>query len=101
VPSQHKHNPIAYRPPQDVRDWLAAESARTGQAVNALITMLARERMARDGGTTAAGALVEGGATAASRKPRAAPAAAPSAKPEPESASDIMAALRRRRTGGQ
>lgn len=49
MPSQHKHQPVAYRPPADVRDWLRALAARTGRAVNGIITDALREyRAAHD-----------------------------------------------------
>ena len=38
MPNQHKHPPIAFRPPGPVRDRLAAFAAETGRAVNAIVT---------------------------------------------------------------
>ena len=52
VPSQHKHYPVAYRPPDDVRDWLAAEHAATGQPVNAIITEALRAQAREQEGRT-------------------------------------------------
>jgi hypothetical protein len=35
--SQHKHNPIPFRPPAGDRAWLLAHAAETGRAVNAVL----------------------------------------------------------------
>jgi|GEM_PF-2547207 len=43
MPSQHKHKPVAYRPPADLRGWLLAYAAQTGRAVNAIITQALSE----------------------------------------------------------
>jgi hypothetical protein len=38
MPSKHKHPPLAYRPPEDVRERLRAFAERTERRVNAIIT---------------------------------------------------------------
>jgi hypothetical protein len=48
MPSQHKHNPIAFRPPEGDRLWLLAYAQRTGQPVNRVLAeALAEYRAAR------------------------------------------------------
>lgn len=37
MPSQHKHNPIQYRPTVRNRSWLLEESAETKRPVNAIL----------------------------------------------------------------
>ena len=50
---RHKYPPIAYRPPEDAREWLAEQSKATGLAVSALITQAIREYREREtGGVT-------------------------------------------------
>ena len=49
MPNQHKHKPVAYRPPAELRDWLLAFAKRSGRAVNAVITdALSEYRIAHD-----------------------------------------------------
>ena len=43
MPSTHKHPPIAYRPPADVRDRLFARRDEEGEPLNATITRALRE----------------------------------------------------------
>jgi hypothetical protein len=43
VPSVHKHPPIAYRPPEDVRDRLLALRDEHDEPMNATITKALRE----------------------------------------------------------
>jgi hypothetical protein len=38
VPSQHKHSPIPFRPPEGDRARLLAYAEQTGQAVNRILT---------------------------------------------------------------
>ena len=93
---RHKTAPKAVRMP----DGLLArvEAARAdGETVNAFIVAAIEERLERcAGGSTAPAAEPRSGST--TRKPRA--DTAPAGR-EPESASDIMAAIRRRRNGGK
>ena len=37
MPSQHKHPPIAFRPPEEDRAWLLGHARRTGQPVNRIL----------------------------------------------------------------
>jgi hypothetical protein len=48
MPSQHKHPPISFRPPEDLRDWLMKHAAATGQAVNRVVTEALSEYRARN-----------------------------------------------------
>jgi len=49
VPSQHKHPPIAFRPPEGDRAWLLEYAAATGRAVNAVLAeALAAYRAAQE-----------------------------------------------------
>ena len=47
MPSAHKHPPIAYRPPEDVRDRLFALRDEHGEPLNATITRALREFFAK------------------------------------------------------
>jgi hypothetical protein len=38
MPSQHKHQPIPFRPPEGDRLWLAAYAEQVGRPVNAILT---------------------------------------------------------------
>lgn len=38
MPSQHKHAPIPFRPPEGDRAWLLQHAEWTGRAVNAVLT---------------------------------------------------------------
>lgn len=46
---RHRHKPIAYRPPEDAREWLIAHAEATGMKVSALITQAVRELRERTG----------------------------------------------------
>lgn len=49
MPSQHKHRPVSFRPPEGDRAWLLARAAATGQPVNAVLAdALAEYRAARE-----------------------------------------------------
>ena len=48
MPSQHKHYPVAYRPPGELRAWLLAYAKQTGRAVNAIITQALSELRDRE-----------------------------------------------------
>ena len=37
MPSQHKHRPIAFRPPEGDRSWLLEYAKATGQPVNRIL----------------------------------------------------------------
>jgi hypothetical protein len=51
MPSQHKHNNLPFRPPADLREWLADYVKRSGRARNAILTdALARYRKAVESG---------------------------------------------------
>lgn len=38
MPSQHKANPVTFRPPECDRLWLVTFAEKTGRAVNAILT---------------------------------------------------------------
>ena len=38
MPSQHKHDPIGFRPPEALRERLMAHAAETGRPVGAIVT---------------------------------------------------------------
>ena len=44
---RHRHPPIAYRPPEDAREWLIAYAEATGTKVSTLITEAIREKRER------------------------------------------------------
>jgi hypothetical protein len=46
MPGQHKHNPLRFRPPGDVREWLDKRQAETGEPMNAILTAAVRALMA-------------------------------------------------------
>jgi hypothetical protein len=49
MPSQHKHAPIAFRPPEGDRAWLLEYAQRSGQPVNRVLAeALAAFRAAHD-----------------------------------------------------
>ena len=37
MPSQHKHPPVSFRPPEADRAWLLEHAKATGQAVNRIL----------------------------------------------------------------
>lgn len=37
MPSQHKHPPVSFRPPEADRRWLLEHAKATGKAVNAVL----------------------------------------------------------------
>ena len=45
--SQHKHNPIPFRPPSPEREWLLRYAADTGRPVNAILTEALSEYRSR------------------------------------------------------
>jgi hypothetical protein len=47
---RHKHDPIAYRPPADVRPLLAARMEQTGRGASSIITEALREYLAKTAG---------------------------------------------------
>ena len=49
VPSQHKHSPLRFRPPEAERVWLQERAERTGEPVNAILTLAVRALIAADG----------------------------------------------------
>jgi predicted DNA-binding protein len=49
VPSQHKHLPVAYRPPAGLRSRLLAYATATGRPVNAIITEALDAHLPPDG----------------------------------------------------
>ena len=55
MPSQHKHNPIPFRPPEGDRSWLLEHAAMRGQAVNAVLVAALGEYRVRHGGNTTGG----------------------------------------------
>src|SRR5258708_19817660 len=38
MPSQHRHSPVSFRPPEADRAWLLEHAKATGKAVNAALT---------------------------------------------------------------
>jgi len=49
MPSQHKHPPVAFRPPEGDRAWLLDYARRTGKPVGRVLTeALAAFRAAHD-----------------------------------------------------
>ena len=38
MPSQHKANPVNFRPPEDDRVWLYAHAKATGRTIGAVLT---------------------------------------------------------------
>src|SRR5258708_25048519 len=38
MPSQHRHSPVSFRPPEADRAWLLEHAKATGKAVNAVLT---------------------------------------------------------------
>jgi hypothetical protein len=47
MPSQHRHPPIGFRPPEADRAWLLAQAKEWDMAVNQLLTRALREYRAR------------------------------------------------------
>jgi hypothetical protein len=47
MPNQHKHPPIAFRPPESDRLWLLAYAHRTGQPVNRILAEALEQYRAR------------------------------------------------------
>jgi hypothetical protein len=47
VPNQHKHPPIAFRPPEGDRAWLLEHAAATGEPVNRILARALAEYRAR------------------------------------------------------
>jgi hypothetical protein len=89
--------------PAGLRSWYREHAAATGQKLNALLVAALEEYRARHDGATAAPAPAASGTTAApkrARKPRADTAPRATFR-EPESASDIAAAIFRRTNGDQ
>jgi hypothetical protein len=89
-----------FRIPAGVLASAKAAAARGKVTLTAFVISAIEEKLARDGAGITTTATGRDGITTRARKPRTA-ATTPAAKAGPESASDIMAALRRRRTGGQ
>ena len=58
MPGQHKHPPVAFRPPEGDRAWLLAHAKATGRPVNAIITeALAAYRREQEGRTLASASV--------------------------------------------
>jgi len=95
---RHKTKPKAVRMPDGLLAWYEQHAAATGRSVNAaLVGALEEHRAQHDSGSTTPPAPV-----APPRREARQPEPAPAARfREPESASDIMAALRRRREAGR
>lgn len=50
MPSQHKRNPVTFRPPEGDRAWLYAYAEAVGRAVGSILSeALAEYRERRDG----------------------------------------------------
>jgi hypothetical protein len=49
MPSQHKHRPIAFRPPEGDRAWLLEYALRTGRPVNAILAEALADKRAEAG----------------------------------------------------
>jgi hypothetical protein len=50
MPSQHKHPPVSFRPPEGDRAWLLAYAKETGQPVNHILAKaLAAFRVSQQG----------------------------------------------------
>lgn len=47
MPSQHKHPPVSFRPPEDDRRWLYEHAAETGQSVGAVLSQALAEHRKR------------------------------------------------------
>ena len=76
MPSQHKYPPIGFRPPEALRERLAAHAAETGRPVGAIVTAAVDAYL---GGTPPPGGELPPALPPAPRKKRprrAAPAAA-------------------------
>lgn len=54
MPSVHKHPPIGYRPPRDIRPLLDARMKETGLGPSAILTQALREYFAGHGHDAAA-----------------------------------------------
>jgi hypothetical protein len=49
MPSQHKHPPVSFRPPEADRAWLLEHAKKAGKPVNAVLTAaLAAYRKAKE-----------------------------------------------------
>lgn len=48
MPSQHKHPPIAFRPPEGDRLWLTGHAKQTGRPVNAILAQALSEYRQRN-----------------------------------------------------
>ena len=73
--SQHKHDPIGFRPPEPLRERLMAHAAETGRPVGAIVTAAVDAYL--PGGTPPSGGeLPPALPPAPAKKRRAAPAAA-------------------------
>jgi predicted transcriptional regulator len=56
MPSQHKHPPVTFRPPPDLREWLYAHAEATGRSVGSILTQALEEaRRAEEGHVAAVG----------------------------------------------
>jgi hypothetical protein len=100
----HKTAQTAFRLPDDVLSWLRGQAAKEDPATmtDIVVRALEAEREHCEGITTrVTTAPVDEPVSPPPRARRTAAKPTPAAKREPESAADIMAALRRRRTGGQ
>ena len=86
MPSQHKHNPVPFRPPEGDRSWLLTYAEATGQPVNAVLVAALGEYRARHGGITEGGitavAVPPGDTTTARTPPR--PELTPEPPPKPQ-----------------
>lgn len=93
-------SPLTFRPAPVLRERLLAYAKQAARSYSSVLSEAVTEYLDRRDGITAPAPASRGNTA---RKPRARPVPPPATfKPaEPESASDIMAALRRRRDGAQ
>lgn len=100
--ARNKRTLLIARTPDGFPGRVKAEADARGMTVSAFVVAAIEPQLGQpDGGSTASAGDGERGTTA--RKPHTRPAPQPVTfkAAEPEGASDIVAALRRRRTGGQ